>query len=96
MGRARLLVAPLCAVASGLPTGKFMRKETFLEYIIAHSRDRSPIGDFCEDTLRLIRMGKRPSSYTLRGVIKFIEGQYGCQEAVEACKEAWAEWKSVI
>lgn len=72
------------------------RKESFIEYIIAHSGDNSPIGDFCKDTLYLIRVGQLPSSYTLKGMINFISFQSGCEQAVQACKDAWMEWKSVI
>ena len=71
-------------------------KKSFLEYIIAHDGDNSPIGDFCKDTLRLIKMGKNPSSYTLSGIINFVSAHHGCEEAIEAAKEAWMEWKSVI
>ncbi len=73
-----------------------MRKQSFLEFIIENSKTNSPIGDFCEDTLRLIRMGRRPNSYTLSGIILFMKVNRACEEAVEAAKEAWCEWKSVI
>ncbi len=73
-----------------------MRKHNFLEYIIQHSRENSPIGDFCNDTLRLIKMGKIPKSYTLTEIVRFMENNHACDEAIEACKEAWCEWKSVI
>lgn len=72
------------------------QKESFLEYIKTHAKDNNAIGDFCGDTLRLFKMGKYPLSYTLKEIIDFVSSQHGCAEAIEAAKEAWMDWKSVI
>lgn len=64
----------------------------FLDFIKKNAKRNDSIGDFCGDTLRLLKMGKKPKGYSHADMHEFMFCNMDCNEAFEAFEEAWKEY----
>lgn len=67
-------------------------KKTFLDYIQANTDRDDPIGDYCSDTLRAIKI-KNPSHLKYKKDFESLLGIFACDEARKAFLDAWAEFR---
>ena len=69
--------------------------DTFLDFIKKNANRGDHVGDYCHDTLRILKMynvGKTPR-FKKDFKALFNYNPYACDEAHQAFKDAWAEYK---
>ena len=73
--------------------------KTFLAFIKKNAGRNDPIGDYCTDTLRVLKMHPDPTrrlkyKSDFAELFDLVSPYHVCEEARQAFKDAWAEYKN--
>jgi hypothetical protein len=69
------------------------KKGSFLYFIEHNAERKDPVGEFCADTIRLLKMGQQPLSWRKSDISLFMHRRGACGEVLGAFEEAWKEYR---